>query len=309
MKRASLNCCGSFPASRARETAAVRLSVIVTAAIAIALTAFVWSRSLTRQRIAAENSAREESAATLSAGTESVLQGVKSPLKIRYYCVLDPAGASDGLRAFAGRVDRLLSEYERRANGKIKVVRITQPETADLNAALAKGIHPINLDKGEGSYLGIVVEDGGQKDAVVQLSEQWEPAVEIDLSRAIASLSVPKPAAAQPAITSTADAASVKELLQSNPDLASATVEQGTQMLRNAALQDFTAAAKDLQTQLQKAQQDFKDALDANSGSAQEAARAELKQARSDQEQKLAEISARYQKQLAAFQQYKSTTP
>jgi len=306
MKR--LNCVGSSPGAHAREAAAVRLSLIVVAAVAIGLTAFVWSRLPARTHVATDNSAEDESTATLSAGTKTVLQGVKSPVELRYYCVLDPAGASDDLRAFAHRVDRLISEYERRANGKIKVVRITQPETAGLNAALAKGIHPINLDKGEGSYLGIVVEDG-EKDAVVQLSEQWEPAVEIDLSRAIASLSAPKPSVAQPAIASTADAASVKELLQSNPDLAAATVEQGTQMLRNAALQDFAAAAKDLQAQIQKAEQDFQDAVNANSGTAQETAKAELSQARADQEQKLASISARFQKQLAAFQQYKSTTP
>lgn len=296
------------PAPKYRtEAAAVRVSLILTVVIAIGLAALIWSRAPGRPRVAAENSAADESTISLSDGTKAVLHGVKSPVEIRYYCILDPASTPDALRAFAGRVDSLLSEYQRRGNGKIKLVRVTDREESDLNAALAKGIHPINLDKGDGSYLGIIVLNDQQKGSLVQLSEQWEPAVEIDLSRAIAALSAPKPSADLPAITSTADAASVQALLRSNPDLASATVEQGTQMLRNQALQDFAAAAKDLQSQLQKAEQDFAAAQNANSESGQEAARAALTQARADQEQSIAVISSRFQKQLAAFQQYKST--
>ena len=98
-----------------------------------------------------EKSNAVEAAIGLSAGTRSVLQQVKSPVEIRFYCLLDEPSASAALKSFAGRVDKMLSAYERQANGKIKVTRINAPSTENDNAALAAGIRPLDLDKGEGS--------------------------------------------------------------------------------------------------------------------------------------------------------------
>jgi hypothetical protein len=56
----------------------------------------------------------------LSASTKAVLQRVDSPVEIRFYSVLDPTTTTDSLRDFAGRVNQLLSEFERQA-GSSKV--------------------------------------------------------------------------------------------------------------------------------------------------------------------------------------------
>jgi hypothetical protein len=201
----------------------------------------------------------------------------------------------------------LLSEYERESNGKIKLTRITEFSPENANAALAAGIRPINLDKGDGCYLGIVVVDARKKASLVQISEQWESAVEADLSRSLASLDSAAPAASSPAVATVADASAVHDLLQSNPELASASLEEGTQMLRAAALVDFASAVKEMRAQLDAAEQKFKDAQSANSEPGQAAARAELQRIPADQSAKLALIGSRLEKQIDAFRQYKSS--
>ena len=100
----------------------------------------------------------------------------------------------------------------------------------------------------------VVLPARHDKGSLVPLSLQWEPAVEVDLSRAIAALDAP----VLPAMTSTVDAAAVQELIQAHPELASATVEEGTQILRASALVEFASAMKDMQAQLTLARQRFK---------------------------------------------------
>ena len=136
--------------------------------------------------------------AGLSAATKAVLQHLGSPVEIRFYSLLDPATVDNSGREFSGRVDQLLSQYEQEAGGKIKVVRVNSFSTASANAAMADGIRSFNIDKGDACYLGIAVVHGGQKESLASLAPEWEPALEFDLSRAIAGIGV-NPSDTQPA--------------------------------------------------------------------------------------------------------------
>jgi len=123
--------------------------------------------------------------AGLSAGTKAVLQRVAAPVEVRFYSVLDPATTAETLRTFAGRVDQLLSEFEKEAGGKIKVVRHSTPSAVVAAAASSDGIRPFNLDKGEACYLALVVSQKDRKELLPDFSPDWEPALESDLSRAM----------------------------------------------------------------------------------------------------------------------------
>ena len=69
------------------------------------------------------------------------------------------------------------------------MTRFGSETNANPNAALADGIKGFNLEKGEGCYLGIALSSKGKKEVLPQLSPEWEPALESDVSRAILRLS------------------------------------------------------------------------------------------------------------------------
>lgn len=244
---------------------------------------------------------------TLSDATLQVLAGLKAPVQIRFYSLLDPKSPSADLRAFAGRVDKMLLDYERTANGEVSVVRITDYTQDNLDAAFKGGLRVFGLEKGDGCYLGMVVEHDDQKQILARLSEEWERAIEFDLSRAIATVENGSPAPTSPTRNSKTEIAAARELLHAKPELASASVDKGTEILRRAALDDFQLAVKDSQSKLQAAEQHFKDAEKANSEAGKLAARNEILQIQADQLQKTKAISERLQQQIAVFQQIKRT--
>ena len=91
----------------------------------------------------------------LSDGTRAVLQRLNSPVEIRFYSLLDPASVSKSNRAFAGRVNSLLSEYQREGAGKINLTRhlaLADPGAAD--AAGADGIKPSQPRQGRRLFPG-----------------------------------------------------------------------------------------------------------------------------------------------------------
>jgi hypothetical protein len=90
------------------------------------------------------------------------------------------------------------------------------------------------------------------------------------------------------------------------PDLAGVSVEQGQRILQDAALKDFTAAAKEMQAQLKDAEQRLSQAQDGGSEAALQAARTHLQQVQAEQTEKLQQIAARSKAQIDTFQQLKA---
>jgi len=152
--------------------------------------------------------------------TETVLNGLKSPIGIHFYSLLDPASTPESLRAFSERVSRLLAEYERVGNGKVLVVRYGEINDANSKAAAADGIHSFNREKGDACYLGIAAVRAGQRESLAELSPDWEQALESDLSRAVARVNEAVPpgtTAANVSDRSTASRAAKPAPLE-NPD-------------------------------------------------------------------------------------------
>jgi hypothetical protein len=296
----------SFPESTTRvrrgEQGHVRLVIILIVCLLLGFAiGALWHYRRTAQAPMSGDAAVDVG---LSASTKAVLQRVDSPVEIRFYSVLDPATTTDSLRAFAGRVDRLLSEFEKEGGGKVNVIRHASPSDSVTVAASADGIRSFNLDKGEPCYLAIVVAQNDQKELLSGFSPDWEPALEADLSRAIARVISPrganeqwKPPALPPARTE-----EVRKLI---PDPASVTLEEGTKLLREKAMVEFEAATKDMESQLKEAEQRFVQAQNEKSESAQQQAKEQLQRIRSEQMEKVKQIAARLHDQTAALEQLK----
>jgi hypothetical protein len=100
--------------------------------------------------------------------------------------------------------------------------------------------------------------------------------------------------------------AAVEEVKRALPNYASLSVDEGTEILREAALKKFAAAVNELQSQVTKAQEELKLAQN-KSPADQQAAMQHLQQVQAEQSQKLQEIGGQLQTQIAALKQLKST--
>ena len=239
----------------------------------------------------------------LSETTLGVLQRLNGAVEIRFYCLLDKSTVSDAMAAFANRVDQLLSAYESSAGGKLKVSRINSQSYANVNAASADGMKEFNADKGNGCFLGLTASSGGQKETLALLAPEWEAALEGDVTRAIARVAEAG-SALQAAATPAANTAALEAVKLTITNLDSISLEEGTRLLREVALNEFSQATKEMEVRLKEAQQRVVAA--GTNPSTAEAAMKQLQQLQAEQTAKLTEIAAKAQQQLQALQQYKS---
>ena len=241
----------------------------------------------------------------LSGNTLALLRQLNAPVEIRFYSVLPPGSAPETLQAFSGRVDHLLSEFQNANDAKIHVTRNDSTSEANANAASADGIRPSISTRATPVFWGLAVVCGGQKESLAQLQPEWEPALEFDLARAIlhvtgtpATAAVKASAPVSPEITN--------EVVRLIPDLAGTSLEDGTRILREAALKEFTDAGAEMEKQLQAAQEQLAEAQNGKSEGEQQAAMKHLQEVQLEQGEKYQQIAARLQAELAVFQQMKA---
>jgi hypothetical protein len=246
----------------------------------------------------------------LSESSKAVLSRLASQVEIRFYSVLDPARSPDSLRAFAGRVDQLLAEFQREANGKLSITHSNSQSYANMKAAQGDGIKPFDEEKGEPSYLGIAVINKDQKESVPQLSPEWEAALEYDIARAILNtLNAKTPVSAPVVMTPKIDSGSVEEIKHLIPNVESIPLADATRIVREASFKEFAAAASQFQTQLSQAQDRLKAAQNGGSEADQQSAVKDLQQVQTEQAERLKEIAAKAQAQIQALKQLKSGSP
>jgi hypothetical protein len=242
----------------------------------------------------------------LSASTLAVLKNLNSPIEIRFYAPLGQTDVPDSIAAFAARVDRMLSEYERASGGKLSIVRSNpQLNPADRAKAEADGIRPVSFDETGLYYLGLTVTRDRQKESISGLSPEWEGAVELDLSRAIARATNVRATGVQVVNTSEPAIAAAEEAVRSDPRLTAVSLEEGTRILREAALAEFKTAAEEMQSKIAQTRQQIVDAQAANPAGDPAVVRKQLDQLQNEQMQKLKEIAARLQYQIAALERSK----
>lgn len=99
--------------------------------------------------------------------------------------------------------------------------------------------------------------------------------------------------------------AKVKQTL---PNYAALTMDQGAQILRQAALKELASVATGMQSQIVKAEAELNDARSGKSAAEQQSAIQHLRQIQSEQAAKIQQITAGLQLQLAALEQLKSAT-
>jgi hypothetical protein len=266
----------------------------------------LWhSRRVQRSVVNTEGEAPGQDLGVLSAGTMAVLQHLHGSVEIRFYAVLDPATVPEAVTAFAGRVDQLLAAYRREAGGKITVTR--HRSRADAAAAAADGMKPFNLDQGDSCYLGLTVIQANRKESIPRLYPEWEQALESDLSRAITRVSSPVPSAPTATGAVPVDPATLAEVKRQIPNFASLSLEEGTRVLRESAVNDFKAAMSEMESRLQEAQQRVARAQDANAEADKQAALGELQRLQAEQAAKLRDITVRSSAQVEAFRQLKES--
>ena len=283
-----------------RAGARIIISALVFFLAGAALSAVWFSRG------GPPNAAGVASSAVLSDATKAVLQHLNSPVEIRFYSMLDASSVPESVQAFAGRVDQLLVQYEQVAGDRIKVVRCNSSSGASANAADADGIKAFNLDKGNACFLGIAVVCDGQKESLPQLAPEWEQALEPDVTRAIARAVEARPGAQPPARADTATLDAVRKAI---PNLDAVSLEEGTKVLRDAALVQFKQAAEEMEARVKDAGQQFIQAQDNQSEAAQQAAREQIQKIQAEGTRKLQQIAQDSHAQIAALQQLKKAAP
>jgi hypothetical protein len=112
----------------------------------------------------------------------------------------------------------------------------------------------------------------------------------------------PPPMASPPPV----DPAVIEAVKQSVPNYAAISLEDGENILRTAALKDFAAAAKEMDEQVAAAQQKLQDSQGGQSADDQQAALKLLQDTQAAQAEKLKEVSARLQAQIAALKSLKN---
>lgn len=277
------------------------LLIVVCFTLGLALSALWFHRGANRH---AGSALEAVTTGELTESTKAIIEGLRQPVEIRYYSSLDPNTVDENTRAFAERVAQLLSQYDTVANSKLTVTRVT----ADLasRSAGGDGISAFNQDKGDPCYLGIAVVSGDRKESLSRLMPDWEAALESDLTRAIQrTLQGTTESAAVVAVAAQPSADVVAALKKELPDVATLTVEEGSQRLREAALEKFKSAVAGMQAQLQTAQQQLASAREAGSASAIDAATKHLQQVQQGQADELKRISAELQSQIEVLSHIK----
>jgi len=290
------------PERRTAGSAGVRTVILVLACLlAGAGATLLWSR-LTPHHAATPGG----TTAILSERTRTVLQDLPASVEIRFYALLNEATVAPSLPEFAVRVDSLLAAYRDEAGDRISVKRYSALTGPDAAAAAADGIRPFNLEKGAACFLGLAVVCNGQKESLPHLSPEWEQALEFDLTRAIERVVQP-PQVVGPALDDTGpDAAVVERVRRAIPDLASVSLEEGKQILREAALDEIRATVREMERQVQDAEQRFQRAQAANAASEQEAALKQIRQLKSDEMDQFRKIAVRVQSEITAFERLKA---
>ncbi|HYG22301.1 MAG TPA: Gldg family protein [Verrucomicrobiae bacterium] len=243
----------------------------------------------------------------LSESTRAMLQKLDRPIEIRFYSLLDPATTTAETQAFAERVAQLVSAYEVEAEGQLRVQRINAVSDPDAATAAAHdGLQAFNVHAGEACFLGITVSGGDRRETLPLLSPEWEPAVEADLSRAIARVAAPAESSRPSVADPTLRAASIEQVQRVIPSGDSVSLEDGKQQLRQAAVQELKKVSEETAMMMRDAQEKLARAQASGTDSEQQAALRELQQVQQSQMQKIKEISARSEAQIEAWEGLKT---
>ena len=131
---------------------------------------------------------------SLSAGTESFLQGLEEPVNLYFFFSDASAGDLQFLRGYAARVREMLEEFAAAAGGRLNLQIIDPPPFSEEEDRAAQyGLQDINLGTlGDSLYFGLAATNAFGDEAVIEVFDPTEEAsLEYDLARLIYSLANP----------------------------------------------------------------------------------------------------------------------
>jgi hypothetical protein len=241
----------------------------------------------------------------LSQTTREILSGLRGNLEIRFYSILDRPSLPDSITSLAERAQQLLAGYQQEGNGKVVVRIITSAADLGGKTASSDGIVPFNLDKGTACFLGVALEYGGLKESLPNLTPDWEPALESDLSRAIQRLALAAKATMPAPASAPVDPAAVEAVQRLVPNLPAVSLEEAQQVLRQAALDEFRQAAQAMENQVKEARERLSRLQQGGDSAELGAALRQLQQLQAEQTEHLKGIAAASDARMKALEQLK----
>ncbi len=134
--------------------------------------------------------ATAENIYTLSPGTKAILQKIEEPITVDFYFSRDASGLPIIYKNYADRVEEMLRQYARAADGKL-ILHVVNPEpdTPEEEQATRGGLQAqIVPGTGEQVYFGVVVTQADQQKAISAFNPQREQFLEYDLSELVHSV-------------------------------------------------------------------------------------------------------------------------
>ncbi len=138
----------------------------------------------------------ENSLYTLTAGTNNILNNLEEPITLRLFLSQREATRLPGIATYTQRVRELLKQYERQANGQIRLSIVDpEPFSEEEDRAVGYGVHGIPLDEsGTQFYFGLVGTNSTDDEEVIPIfSIDREQLLEHDLTKLIYQLSNTEP--------------------------------------------------------------------------------------------------------------------
>lgn len=137
---------------------------------------------------------------TLSPGTKTILDKVRNsdtPVQINFYSTQSSKEMPVELKTYAQRVEELLGEYRKAADGKIEIKKFDpKPDTEAEDSANLDGVQGQALGGGLGMgdkiYLGVSIRQLDANEVIPFLAPDREKLLEYDLSRAISRVITPE---------------------------------------------------------------------------------------------------------------------
>jgi ABC-type uncharacterized transport system involved in gliding motility auxiliary subunit len=126
---------------------------------------------------------------TLSKGSRDLIKKVdqRDPIDITFYYASSLPGVPIMFKNYAERIRGLLEQYTAVSGGKIRLTVVDpKPDTPEEERAIRAGVQPQPLPTGENFFLGIVVTQAEQSQALPFFNPQREGLLEYDISQLIA---------------------------------------------------------------------------------------------------------------------------
>jgi ABC-type uncharacterized transport system involved in gliding motility auxiliary subunit len=127
---------------------------------------------------------------TLSDSAKSLLSKVEEPVRFDFYRTRSVEGLSPQIKMhiqnFGDRVEQMLRQFDRAANGKIILDRIDpEPDTPAEENAIAAGVHGQSLPNGDTIFLGLVISQGDSEHVIPFFDWNKEGSIEYDIAKAV----------------------------------------------------------------------------------------------------------------------------